>query len=598
MRESAELNETSISTAEAFGPDLPPGGLYIGTALRQRIDLIEHLLEFGHQIILLCGAAASGKSTLLRSLAVDAGSRWHCVDVRGGPALGPRALLETVAEAAGIGVEAGWEDAELLERLRQRAAQMERSGKLLVLLLDDADELSPEALATLLALTRHDPAGTEPRVLMTADQEHGGLLASLQRDDPNRGLVHVIEIPPLNDAQIEAFLAQRASAVGLALEDCLDADALATVAAEGAGNPGKLLALARQAASGQLAGRSGSAGGSLLAQFGQLGTMLTRRAVLVGVGALGVFVLGALFWLGRPVPPPIPGEEEARPAAAEGAHEIAGAAADTGRKQFEISLPAATDATTGQAAASTEATSPLESPAHAGATTPPSAASALPAEASVPQAPSAPGMDAGGAPGDALPEDSDTQALAPPPSSIAGAVGAAGLAAAAGATKAEPAPAPSAAPREPAKQPSKTATSKTREASRKPPPQPASRRVTSDNQAKAERPGRTPTSPSPRPRSSATANGAPAPLQAGYTLQLVGVKERAAASEFIRKHQLGKAARIIESRRNGQAWFTVAYGNYATRAAANAAASALPASVRRATTPWVRAVNGRSKPKK
>ena len=604
--------------AAAFSPTLPAGGLYIGTALRQRIDLIEHLLEFGHQMILLCGGPASGKSTLLASLAAEAGARWQCVDVRGGPALGGRMLLESVAEAAGVGVEPAQEDAALLERVRQRAAQTERAGKLLVLLVDDADQLPPETVAMLLALARHDDAGAEPRVLMTADQDHGALLAGLQRDDPQHGLVHVIEIPPLSEAQVEAFLAQRARAMGLALEDCLDADTLAAVTAEAQGNPGQVLALARQAASGQLPTRSRAAGTGLGARLSGLASVLTRRAVLVGAGVLGALVLGALLWLGRPpqtqeAPPPT---EAAEPATASPGttEEAAVPGAGSGeRKQIEISLSdtanapsvsATTPAPEGVAPVAPTAT-PDKDPA-AGPAVPTPATSTAPVPSPAAEAPAAP-----------VP----AQPAVPAPSvgntggAVPAAVATAGLAAAASTVASAEKSSGPASPRHPSSDEKKHATSEEKKAAAVPkkPRANAEKNAKPNGTANAAKAAATeraskPTKPTAKSSTAAAkpaqdkakpAAGAEQHLpQTGYTLQLLGVKDRAAASEFIRRHQLGKEARVIETRRNGQPWFTVAYGSYTSRAAAEAAAAGLPASARRATTPWVRALNGHSKAQK
>ena len=587
--------------AAAFSPTLPAGGLYIGTALRQRIDLIEHLLEFGHQMILLCGGPASGKSTLLASLAAEAGARWQCVDVRGGPALGGRMLLESVAEAAGVGVEPTLDDGTLLERVRQRAAQAERAGKLLVLLVDDADQLPPETVAMLLALARHDDAGAEPRVLMTADQDHGALLGGLQRDDPQHGLVHVIEIPPLNEAQVEAFLAQRARAVGLELEDCLDADTLAAVAAEAQGNPGQVLALARQAASGQLPTRSSAPGAGLIARLSHLGSVLSRRSLMVGATVLGAIVLGALLWLGRPPEAPSSAPEassDGTAASAAPAESPAAPEAGSGeRKQIEISLadsaappPASTAVPPPEGVASVAPTG-NEPTATPDASTP--ATSTTDAPPSAPEAAAAPAS-----PAPAVPSAPEMSGAAP------AAAATAGLAAAAAAAERSSRSAPAKQSTTDDKKAAAASKKPLANADRKTKANGAARTAkaeTSERPAKSAKPAARPVAPTSKPvqRKAKPASGNEQPAsKAGYTLQLIGVKDRAAASEFIRRHQLGKEARIIETRRNGQPWFTVAYGSYASRAAAEAAAAGLPASARRATTPWVRALNGRSKPRK
>ena len=237
---------TSSFADDPFGPQLPPGALFIGSTLQQRIDLIEHLLEFGRQIIVLSGPAGSGKSTLLTAIAQAAGQRWTCVPVQGGPALQARPMLAQIADALDVDLSADSEPRMAQTMLKLRLNVLERAGKLTVILVDDADQLPPDAVASLVALARSDDQAAEARVLLAADQDHAGLLANLQRDRPQHGLVHVIEIPPLAEAHTADFIAQRLTAVGLTLGERFSHGDIQRIAAAAAGNPARVVALARQ----------------------------------------------------------------------------------------------------------------------------------------------------------------------------------------------------------------------------------------------------------------------------------------------------------------------------------------------------------------
>jgi type II secretory pathway predicted ATPase ExeA len=242
---------------DPFGPALLPGALHVGSTLQQRIDLIEHLLEFGRQLIVLSGPAGSGKSTLLQAIETAAGQRWSCVPLQGGPALTGRALLSQVADALDVDLSADSEPRMAHTMLRLRLNVLERAGKLVVVLVDDADQLPADAVTALLALARTEDQTGEARVLMTADHEHAGLLANLQRDRPQHGLVHVVEIPPLSATQVGEFLAQRLTAAGLQLGDYFNASDIQSLAGAADGNPARIVALARQHFAGKRAARPG-----------------------------------------------------------------------------------------------------------------------------------------------------------------------------------------------------------------------------------------------------------------------------------------------------------------------------------------------------
>ena len=79
-------------------------------------------------------------------------------------------------------------------------------------------------------------------------------------------------------------------------------------------------------------------------------------------------------------------------------------------------------------------------------------------------------------------------------------------------------------------------------------------------------------------------------LPAGqYTLQLSGATHEAALNTWAKQQQLG-SYHIYQTQRNGQPWFVLVSGSYATPAKAKRAISALPDAVR-AKSPWVKPVS-------
>jgi TPR repeat protein len=74
-----------------------------------------------------------------------------------------------------------------------------------------------------------------------------------------------------------------------------------------------------------------------------------------------------------------------------------------------------------------------------------------------------------------------------------------------------------------------------------------------------------------------------------FTAQLIGSSNPDALERFVSKNKLGDAAALIETQRNGKAWFLVVYGDFASRSAANKAFSDLPLGVRKHGG-WVRTI--------
>ncbi|CAN0436934.1 unnamed protein product, partial [Phaeothamnion confervicola] len=62
-------------------------------AIRQRLDLLSHLLEFGHQMVVVQGQAGSGRSRLLSAVAAQARPNWRIIVGNGAATPSAAALL-------------------------------------------------------------------------------------------------------------------------------------------------------------------------------------------------------------------------------------------------------------------------------------------------------------------------------------------------------------------------------------------------------------------------------------------------------------------------------------------------------------------------
>ncbi len=542
---------------DPFGPQLPPGALYVGSTLQQRIDLIEHLLEFGRQIVILSGPHGSGKSTLLAAIAQAADQRWSCVIVHGGPALQARTLLAQIADALDVDLSADSEPRMAQTMLRLRLNVLERAGMQTVLLVDDADQLPPDAVAALVALARSEDQAAEARVLMTANQEHASLLANLQRDRPQHGLVHVVEIPPLTESQTGEFIAQRLAAVGHALDDVFGPADLQRIALAAAGNPARVVALARQHYANRPAGRRDAGPRRTVSRAGRrrglpawrLPRPGDRRLLLLLLLPL-LLALGAWWGLREADAPSSP----------------ATVAVELPREP----APAA-PAETPPAAPETDAPAESAPPPTAAAPPPPDPRLAdngerdlieivLPDEP-VPPLPAAPPAPA---PAPTVPPAAAPVAPSPAPTST---------------------PAPAAAPR-PSPTPAAPIPAPVPAPAQTPPPAPKPKPIAPPKPA----PTPAPVTPAPARPAGYSADWLLKQPRGAYTLQLAGVRDRSSAVHFIQRHGLSGAATILTTRRDGRPWYVLVHGYYPTRQAALAAAARLPAAVKKEVAPWARTI--------
>lgn len=567
--------------AQAFARDADPRGLYFGPTLQQRVDLIEHLIEFGRQIIVLNGGMDSGKTSLLAHFAGAQRTHWRTVRITAGPGLSAAALLGQIAAELDVDVDAA-DTADLPARLRQRIAALEKSGRIVVLLVDDADQLVPEVPPAIVQLAHTEDQIAELRVLLAADLDRSALLEMLQRANPQHGLVHVVEIPRLAEEQVKALIGQRLRAIGVDAESCFAEAEYARIAAASDGLVGKVVTLARQHVAGITAAppRTGK----------RRGTPQVPAGVVFGVLAAGAVALGAWWAMRNPL------LSEAPPAGD-----------GTGTEQIALA-PEALDA-------------PADVPA---GTSPPATASepaapalpAPPAATDVPELPQSPSVE--GAPIAATPSPPEAAAT-PTPSAVAPAPVPAPESAAPAASPAagqeanvdtpSAAPAPALPPMTPpagagradvppppiAAPPAPTPKAPVQVSPAPPPPA---------KLADASRAPPSPPPPRPRqkpaPKAAAPVAAAPAIANfsgdwllkqpaAAHTLQLFGVRERAAAERYRQQRGIAAQSAVLTGTLDGRPWYIVVYGFYPTRSGALAAMARLPPGLRD-TKPWARSV--------
>jgi DamX protein len=524
--------------------------LFIGPALQQRLDLIEHLLEFGRQIIVMSGAAGSGKTAVLDHLSAGQRPNWCLVRLDAQPELGPDALLEVLVEA--LEIEGGDAVGAALEaHVRARIDALERAGKVVVVVVDDAEDLVPEVVEILVRLAHTETQTAELRLLFAVDPAQASLQDILQQANPQPGLVHMVEIPPLMDEQVRDFIKHRMRVAGFDPDEYFTLNDHERIAAITDGTPANIMALARQT----------------LVEIERMGLVnrpqearsggLTRAQVNLAFAALAVLaIVGGAWWanlkpmdavttervelnpLGPPPATPMPPES---PAVDVGTLD----ANPAEMTEMGSVLPPPTGAE-----GVSSATLPQESDTLGSSL---DGASPAPDVSASPTPPLAGGIEPVAGEPVSLPAPSPETAAVPvtePPPA------------------APPALSPSAAPVAAASAPPPE------EIPAVAPPKPAAPK---------------PTAAKPTTVATSSAAGLLDKPATTHTVQLLGLSDRAKAERFVRERGIAAQASILTTRLNDRPFFLIVYGAYPTRAAAVAAMSQLPAKLND-TQPWARSV--------
>ena len=541
--------DPAASRLDPFGATLGLQGIYISQSLQQRLDLIEHLLEFGRQIIVLNGASGSGKSTLLGYLSAGQGRNWYCIRIPVGPTLSVRGLEQLIIRELDIEPS---DEVEPRTVIRLRLGTLEQAGKVAVLLFDDAEHLTPEVINAIVTLANTEDKLAEFRVLLAADLDHSALLENLQREAPQHGLVHVVEIPRLTAAQVQALIEHRLQGTDVHADDYFSAADYARLTTDAQGLTGHVVTLARQQVAERTRGGHANSAGTRVAWVRKL-----------AFTALALGAIGGGAWLAN-------------------RHAEPGVVSDTVTVSSAVEAPAPPK--------------PVAPLAPEPASEVPTLTTERAPIVSVPETPSPPTVV--DAIGDAPPAVSSV-GTTPTPGPPMAATPRRPLSVVEDAT---PPPLPTPAPRELPKasratEPTVPATMKI--VKRHPTPKAVESPAP---HARASKPPAPSAIAARAPREAIKKPPPAAPIVTSYSrewllkqpanghvLQLFGVRERGAAQRFVTQHGIAERSVLLSSTLNGKPWYLVTYGYFPSRTAALAAVATLPAPLR-ATHPWARSI--------
>jgi len=524
---------------EPFANTLDGRFFYGGAALMQRLDLLTHLTQFGESVILVSGPRGSGKTTLLSRFVAQTGKQWRLCLLNADEFVQFRQRL---GDALGIG-DVGDEQ----QMLEQWASQNDVS-QLLVIVIDNTQQLQPDALQKLCALLSQ-PQGDRTRLIMFGTPEAQQALKQALDQKNLPCSAQLLDIPKLSEEETASYLMYRLAVAGYSGESPFTATEVRAICKAADGRPAEINRLAHDAL--------------LEHQMRALSKRLhPRRKTWLGNRAIwgmaSLLVAGFALYLGwerRPPEPIVDKLQEQREAAPnEIPLPLPEPAPSTPAARPMAAVPPATTPGTPLPASDIVEQPPPQVPATPTVSTPPQPEPApvahRPAMKAVEK--TLPSLDVAAA--------TPTAAAKPPPQPPAEA----------------PAEAPVTAPGTAAKPASGT----------------EPRKITA---AVATEPATATSATTP----AAQPDGAPAPhredwlLQQStgrYSLQLLGSRQEDSILQYIEQNKLDpQRCAYYRGTFKGGDWYVLVYGVFADRESALAARSALPARVQK-EKPWPRSL--------
>ncbi|MDA7084862.1 AAA family ATPase [Pseudomonas sp. SA3-5] len=259
-----------------------PGFKFFPAQRKPVLGQLHHLARYSQLLLLVCGPLGSGKTLLRQALVASTNKQAvHSVVVSAQGAADAAGILRQVAQ--GLQVQQAEPQAILAQ-----VGQLALTGQDVYLLVDDAEQLTDAALASLLALAAGSGEG-RPHVFLFGEP---GLIARLELLADGEECFHAIELQPYSEEETREYLAQRLEGAGRG-PDLLSDTQVAAIHEQSGGWPGAINQVARDTLIEAMLAQRGAAKRSGFA-------FNLPRKHLLALAVVGLGVLAAWLMQGRP----------------------------------------------------------------------------------------------------------------------------------------------------------------------------------------------------------------------------------------------------------------------------------------------------------
>ena len=284
--------------------------LFMSERHREALAHLMYGVAGGGGVVLLSGEVGAGKTTICRCFLEQAPVDCQVAYIFN-PKLNVTELLQTICEefgvalpaqanppspAAPVGVKAS------IDALNAHLLAVHAQGRQCVLIIDEAQNLSPEVLEQLRLLTNLETATRKLlQIILIGQPELRAMLAAPNLAALAQRVIARCHLGPLSESETTAYLAYRLAVAGLTAALPFDGPALRAIHRHSGGIPRRINLLADRALLGAYAERRRNVGRRMVNQaarevFGT-GPASGRRSRWLGLaGVAAVLVAGVALW--------------------------------------------------------------------------------------------------------------------------------------------------------------------------------------------------------------------------------------------------------------------------------------------------------------
>lgn len=175
---------------------------------------MQYALQAAEGFVVVTGQPGMGKTTLINDLLSDYGPRDYTIATLVNTMLEANEVLRSAAYEFGVNVE-GMDTATVLQRLKQLFTQAHNAGRPPLLVVDEAQNLTLNALEELRMLTNLQANGTPLlQIFLVGQEELRGKLQDPELEQLRQRVTAAAHLQPLTQDQMASYIMHRLKVVG------------------------------------------------------------------------------------------------------------------------------------------------------------------------------------------------------------------------------------------------------------------------------------------------------------------------------------------------------------------------------------------------
>jgi len=232
-------------TREPFDAAIEDDLFYAEPMRKQRLDILLHLAQYGHELILVTGPEGSGKTTLLQQFQNKALDTWSIARIDAKDGIDERKLVQQLYHQMKMEFH-GATHAELLENMKHHFDSLQRSARQGIMLIDDADQLPVTAINQIVEMAALTNAANKPllRIIMFGAPELENHFSAPQTRLPANLVRRTFDLPPFDGEHTAHYVLHRLSAAGFIDNEPFTESVLRKLHKQSGGWPGRINELA------------------------------------------------------------------------------------------------------------------------------------------------------------------------------------------------------------------------------------------------------------------------------------------------------------------------------------------------------------------